>query len=64
MVVKAPIYCTTFMVPSCAAQAAPVLPTVMIPAIMAPISQTMVIPTRSARRSVPRLLLYRLCLVP
>ena len=36
------------MVPSCAAKAAPVRPDMMIAVIIAPISRTIPIPTRSA----------------
>ena len=47
-VVSASISCVTFMVPSCAAKAAPVRPAMMIPVMMQPISRTMAIATRSA----------------
>jgi hypothetical protein len=47
-VLKASISLLTCIVPSCAANAAPVRPAMMIPVIMAPISRAMPIPTRSA----------------
>ncbi len=48
MVVSASISCVTFIVPSCAANAAPVRPAMMMPVISAPISRTTAMPTRSA----------------
>ena len=43
-VVKASISWVTFMVPSCAAKAAPVRPAMMMPVIIAPISRIMAMP--------------------
>ena len=48
IVVSASISWVTFMVPSCAANAAPVRPAMMIAVIIAPMSRTMPMPTRSA----------------
>ena len=48
IVVSASISCDTFIVPSCAAYADPVRPAMMIAVIIAPISRTIPIPTRSA----------------
>ena len=48
IVVSASISCVTFIVPSSAANAAPVRPDMMIAVIIAPISRTKPIPTRSA----------------
>ena len=53
-VLNASISSLTCMVPSCAENAAPVLPAMMMAAIIAPISRTMAMPTRLARHRPER----------
>ena len=50
MVCRASISSLTCMVPSCAANAAPVRPAMMMPVITQPISRVMPNPTRSATK--------------